>query len=69
MTNENHLYRLRQLASTPGKPGILPVGPASVWRWVRCGKFPKPFTIGNRTTVWDKTTVDQWLATQRGGAQ
>ena len=69
MTNENHLYRLRHLASTPGKPGILPVGPASVWRWVRNGKFPKPYVIGERCTVWDKATVDQWLAIQREGAQ
>lgn len=64
----NHLvYRLRQLASTNGKPGLLPVGPATIWRWVRKGCFPKPFTMGTRCTVWDKQAVDQWLEAQREG--
>lgn len=67
--SNNLAYRLRQLASTKDKPGLLPVGPATIWRWVRAGRFPKPYTIGERCTVWDKATVDQWLTIQRGGAQ
>jgi predicted DNA-binding transcriptional regulator AlpA len=64
----NLAYRLAQLASTKDKPGLLPVGPATIWRWVRDGRFPRPYTIGQRCTVWDKNSVDQWLATQRKGA-
>lgn len=63
--NQATAYRLSQLASTPNNPGLLPVSPATLWRWVRLGKFPKPFTIGLRTTVWDKTAVDTWLTAQR----
>lgn len=63
--NEATAYRLRQLASTPNHPGVLPVSPATLWRWVKLGKFPKPYTIGMRTTVWDKSKVDAWLAAQR----
>lgn len=55
-------YRLSQLATTKDKPGILPVSPATIWRWVKDGKFPKPFTMGMRCTAWNKSAVDTWLA-------
>jgi predicted DNA-binding transcriptional regulator AlpA len=45
----------------------LPISPATVWRWAREGKFPKPFSLGPKTTVWDKGDVDAWLAKQKGG--
>lgn len=61
----NIVYRLRQLASTKNHHGILPVSPATLWRWVRDGKFPKPYRLGERCTVWDATDVDEWLALQR----
>jgi predicted DNA-binding transcriptional regulator AlpA len=63
----NLAYRIGQLATTPARAGLLPVSPATVWRWVRDGKFPKPFSLGPNTTVWDKAAVDQWLAKQKGG--
>lgn len=58
-------YRLRQLASTQTQPGRLPVSQATIWRWVRAGKFPKPFTIGDRCTVWDAAEVDEWIASSK----
>ena len=62
------VIRLNDLASTPDKPGKLPVSPATIWRWVREGRFPKPFKIGPATTVWDADQVDAFLAQQAGGA-
>jgi predicted DNA-binding transcriptional regulator AlpA len=59
--SSSHFYRLRQLASIKDRPGLLPVGPATIWRWVRSGKFPAPFTIGERCTVWDGRAVDDYL--------
>lgn len=59
-------YRLRQLASTKTQPGLLPVSQATIWRWVRNGKFPKPYRMGDRCTVWDAATVNNWLEQQRG---
>jgi predicted DNA-binding transcriptional regulator AlpA len=56
------LIRISELASTKGKPGKLPVSPATIWRWVRDGQFPKPFKLGKSTTVWDQTLVDEFLA-------
>lgn len=58
-------YRLSQLATTEGKPGKLPVSPATIWRWVKLGKFPRPFSMGMRCTVWDAKEIDTWIQTQR----
>ena len=54
--------RLADLASTPGKPGLLPVSPATAWRWSREGKLPKPFKLGQSVTVWDRLAVEAFIA-------
>ena len=48
---QNRLIRMADIASTPLKRGILPVSPATVWRWIAAGTFPKPFKIGC-ITAW-----------------
>ena len=62
-----HVFRIRDLATTEGKPGLLPVSPATVWRWVADGKFPAPFKLGANTTVWDAKKVEQFLAQRAMG--
>jgi len=61
------VYRLSTLATTPGKPGLFPVSPATIWRWVGQGRFPKPFKLGMNTTVWDAGAVAQFIEQQRQG--
>lgn len=56
------VLRLRQLATENGHPGLLPVGPATIWRWVKAGKFPKPFKLGQGATVWDAAEVEAFIA-------
>lgn len=56
------VIRISELASTPAKPGKLPVSPATIWRWVRKGKFPKPFKLGESVTVWNADEVDAFIA-------
>lgn len=51
----------------PARPGKLPVSPATIWRWVREGKFPKPFKLGNGITVWDAAQVDAFIASRAEG--
>jgi predicted DNA-binding transcriptional regulator AlpA len=58
------VIRLAELASTKSKPGKLPVSPTTVWRWVREGRFPKPFKLGTSVTVWDADEVDAFIAQQ-----
>lgn len=61
------VIRISELASTPAKPGLLPVSPATVWRWVREGRFPKPFKLSDHVTVWNVADVDAFVARQDGG--
>lgn len=62
------VIRISELASTPDKPGKLPVSPATIWRWVRNGRFPKPFKIGPATTVFDLDQVEAFLTRQAAGS-
>lgn len=62
------VIRVAELATTKAKLGLLPVSPATVWRWVREGKFPKPFKLGASVTVWDRDAVDAFLAKRSAGA-
>ena len=60
--------RISDVASTKDKQGRVPVSPATVWRWVAEGKFPKPFKLGANVTVWDMDAVDSWIGRQSEGA-
>lgn len=62
------VIRVADLATTKGKEGLLPVSPATVWRWVREGKFPKPFKLGDSVTVWNASEVEAFIAKRAGGA-
>lgn len=61
--------RITEVATTKGKRGLVPVSPATVWRWVAAGKFPVPFKLGPNTTVFDLDQVDAWLVAQATGGQ
>lgn len=62
------VIRINELATTPttsskaGRTGLLPVSPATIWRWVREGKFPSPFKLGVSVTVWDLDVVEAFIA-------
>jgi len=61
------VLRISDLASTKDRRGILPVSPATIWRWVRQGKFPEPFKLGHSITVWDVKAIDTFIAQRAGG--
>lgn len=63
---KSKLVRIAEVATTPTKAGILPVSPATIWRWVRDGKFPKPFKIGPCVTAWDMADVENFIAERSG---
>jgi prophage regulatory protein len=42
-------------------PNIIPVSPATLWRWVKTGQFVAPVKLGNNTTAWRCEDVRQWL--------
>ncbi|MFZ4465211.1 MAG: helix-turn-helix transcriptional regulator, partial [Bacteroidales bacterium] len=45
------LIRPKPLAKTIG------IGISTLWLWVKTGKFPKPFKLGAKTTVWKTKDV------------
>lgn len=59
--------RIGELASTPTKQGKLPVSPATIWRWTREGRFPKPIKLGTSVTVWDAAEVEAFIAKRAEG--
>lgn len=63
------VYRASQLASKPGQSGILPISQATLWRLVKAKKFPQPFKLGARVTVWDAAEVEAFIQAQREGGE
>jgi len=62
------VIRVADIATTKTSKGMLPVSPATIWRWVREGKFPKPFKLGDSITVWNAAEVEAFIAQRAGGA-
>lgn len=62
------VIRVAEIASTKHKSGLLPVSPATIWRWVREGKFPKPYKLGPAVTVWDADVIDNFISNRASGA-
>lgn len=56
------IARLAQIASTQKRKGMIPVSPATIWRWVKRKKFPQPFKLSNSVTVWDLAQVEAHIA-------
>lgn len=58
--------RICDLASHPGRPGLLPVSAPTIWRWVKQGRFPAPVRLGPQITAWPVEAVDQFLQQRTG---
>lgn len=42
-------------------PDIVPFSPATLWRKVKSGEFPKPVKLSARITAWDASLIRAWL--------
>ena len=56
------VIRAGQLGSRPGRPGIIPASPETIYRWVREGRFPRPFMLAPGTSVWFVDEVEEHMA-------
>lgn len=43
---------------------VLEISSACLWRWVKAGKFPKPYKLSEGVTAWSAAEVHGWLAAQ-----
>jgi len=55
--------RLFQITGRPtdGIPPLIPVCNATIWNWVKTGKFPKPIKLSSRVTVWSVDDVMEYM--------
>ncbi|MFM9921897.1 hypothetical protein VLK31_02800 [Variovorax sp. H27-G14] len=55
--------RVADIATTKGRPGLLPVSAATIWRWAADpnSDFPKPIRITDGLTVWDRESVEAFI--------
>lgn len=65
---KKQVIRIKDIATTPTKTGILPVSPATIYRWVRDGKFPQPFKLGAGVTAWYAADIEQFIAASAAAA-
>lgn len=42
-------------------PHIIPFSPATLWRKVKSGDFPRPFKLSERVTAWAVEDVREWM--------
>jgi predicted DNA-binding transcriptional regulator AlpA len=63
-------YRIKQLTTNGKSKGLLPISRATIFRWVKDGRFPRPKRLGPRVIAWLAADVDDWVkksaATQWG---
>ncbi len=52
------IYRKSHLV---GQEGITGVSAATLYRWIKDGKFPPPIQLGERIRGWPSDTVQAWL--------
>lgn len=54
---DNGFLRQSQLV-----PSIVPFSPATLWRKVKNGTFPKPVKLSERVTAWPVDAIREYLA-------
>lgn len=45
-------------------PHIIPVSPATLWRWVKLQQFPQPVRLSPRVTAWRIDDIIKWLSSK-----
>ena len=65
MTQEtpSSYLRVSQIA-----PALIPVSQATIWRWVRQGRFPAAIKLSTKCSVWKTSDVHSWLASRKEGS-
>lgn len=49
------LVRLKEVTE------VTALAKSTVWKYVKEGKFPKPYKISKQVTVWNSEDVEAWM--------
>jgi prophage regulatory protein len=60
---QRRVLKIADLATRPGKPGVLPLSESTIRRLVIAGQFPKPYKLG-AATLWNIADVDAFITRQ-----
>jgi len=60
---QRRVVRIADLATRPGKPGMLPLSKSTIRRLVIAGRFPKPYKLG-AATLWNMADVEAFITRQ-----
>ena len=41
---------------------LFKVSPATIYRWIKEGRFPKPIHLGPNMVRWKASDIESWLA-------
>ena len=52
-------YRIQN--AKPASKGYLNISKATLFRWIKEGKFPEPTRLSPKIVVWSKFEIDEWL--------
>ena len=44
---------------------LIGISNATLWRWIKAGRFPAPLKIGKKKVAWRSSVLAGWIA-QRG---
>ena len=64
-TSEKLLVKGRYIRQSELIPHYLPFSPATLWRKIKNGSFPKPVKLSDRITAWRADDVLEWLEARR----
>ncbi|NBT79747.1 MAG: AlpA family phage regulatory protein [Betaproteobacteria bacterium] len=60
---QRRVLKIADLATRPGRPGMLPLSESTIRRLVIAGQFPKPYKLG-AATVWNMADVEAIITRQ-----
>jgi len=60
---QRRVLKIADLATRPGKPGVLPLSESTIRRLVIAGRFPKPYKLG-AATLWNMACFCQFKIDQ-----
>ena len=68
------LYRIPSITGGPDGNGVMhepliPISPATIWRWVRAGRFPKPVKLGPGVTAWRGADLIAFIENSSGASK